>query len=309
MMKPRIPSSCPAGFRGRYTVVSGDTMFFIAQRFGISLNSLIAANLHIADPDMIFPGDVLCVPGKEGGRIPSSCPAGFRGRYTVVSGDTMFLIAKRFRVGLDSLIAANPQITDPGVIFPGDVLCVPGRRTDHGHGHHGRHDHHGGHWYDYSEDYGDGEGYDYGDYGDDYGEGYGYGPHGGNYEHSHHRRRKDCNLPLSCPAGFESLYTVQTGDTMFSIAQYFDVSLEALLAANPHIVNPKMIFPGDMLCIPGRIPKRCPADFKERYTVRAGDTMSSIAQYFSVNVDSLIAANPHIIDSNIIFPGDELCVP
>ncbi|MGI5823646.1 MAG: LysM peptidoglycan-binding domain-containing protein [Dethiobacteria bacterium] len=310
MMRPRIPSSCPAGFRGRYTVVSGDTMFFIAQRFGISLSSLIAANPHITNPNMIFPGDVLCVPREKGGRIPASCPAGFRDRYTVVSGDTMFLIAKRFRVGLDSLIAANPQITDPDVIFPGDVLCVPGRRPDHGHGHHGhhgrpdhpdRHDHHGGHRHDHREDYGD--------YDDDYEEGYEHGPHGGDYEHGYRRERKDCNIPPSCPADFEGLYTVQTGDTMFSIAQYFDVNLDALLAANPHIVNPKMIFPGDMLCVPSRVPKRCPADFKERYTVQVGDTMYSIAQYFSVNVDSLIAANPHIIDPNIIFPGDELCVP
>ncbi len=39
-------------------------MFFIAQRLGISLNALIAANPHITNPNMIFPGDVLCVPPK-----------------------------------------------------------------------------------------------------------------------------------------------------------------------------------------------------------------------------------------------------
>lgn len=310
MMKPRIPTSCPAGFQGRYTVVSGDTMFLIAQRFGISLDGLINANPHIANPNMIFPGDVLCVPGEEGGRIPVSCPAGFRGRYTVVAGDTMFLIAKRFRVGLESLIAANPQITDPNMIFPGDVLCVPARRPGHGHGHkHGRHD---GHRYDRQEDYGDGHRHDYEDCREGHAEDYEHGPgggHAGDYEHSHREGHRDCNIPSGCPAGFEGLYTVQTGDTMYALAQYFDVSLDSLLAANPHIINPKEIFPGDILCVPSRVPKRCPADFKERYTVQAGDTMFSIAQYFSVNVDSLIAANPHIIDPNIIFPGDELCVP
>ena len=61
---PRVPKSCPPGFLGRYTVVQGDSMFSIAQRFGVSLDALIAANPHITNPKLIFPGDVLCVPQK-----------------------------------------------------------------------------------------------------------------------------------------------------------------------------------------------------------------------------------------------------
>ncbi len=103
-------------------------MFLIAQRFGVSLNALIAANPHITNPNVICPGDVLCVPGAPpecGTRVPASCPAGFQGRYTVQAGDTMFLIAQRFGVSLNALIAANPHITNPNLICPGDVLCVP----------------------------------------------------------------------------------------------------------------------------------------------------------------------------------------
>lgn len=37
-------------------------MFFIAQRCGVSLQSLINANPHISNPNEIYPGDVLCVP-------------------------------------------------------------------------------------------------------------------------------------------------------------------------------------------------------------------------------------------------------
>lgn len=65
-------------------------------------------------------------------RCPCSCPIGFKGRYTVVQGDTMFLIAKRFGVSLRSLINANPHITNPDLIFPGDVLCVPLRKKRKG---------------------------------------------------------------------------------------------------------------------------------------------------------------------------------
>ena len=45
--------------------------------------------------------------------------------YTVEPGDTLFLIARRFGVSLDSLIRANPQIKDPALIFPGQKICVP----------------------------------------------------------------------------------------------------------------------------------------------------------------------------------------
>ncbi len=54
--------------------------------------------------------------------------------------------------------------------------------------------------------------------------------------------------PPPCPGGF--IYTVQPGDTLFFIAQRFGVSLQALLAANPQITNPNLIFPGQQICIP-----------------------------------------------------------
>ena len=122
----RVPSSCPVGFQGRYTVKSGDSMFSIAEKFGVTLQALINANPHITNPGEIFPCDVLCVPSKvHTCRVPSSCPAGFHGRYTVKSGDTMSLIARKLRVPLQCLINANPHITNPSEIFPCDVLCVP----------------------------------------------------------------------------------------------------------------------------------------------------------------------------------------
>ncbi|WP_350343443.1 LysM peptidoglycan-binding domain-containing protein [Proteinivorax tanatarense] len=128
--KGRVPSTCPHNFQGRYTVQRGDTMFLIAKRFRVSLQSLINANPHIANPNAIFPGDVLCVPKvtpPHPPRVPTDCPPGFKRRYTVTSSDTMFLIAKRFGVSLQALINANPHIPNPNVIFPGDVLCVPGK--------------------------------------------------------------------------------------------------------------------------------------------------------------------------------------
>ncbi len=314
----RIPASCPAGFQGRYTVAPGDTMFFIAQRFGVTLAALIAANPHISDPNVIFPGDVLCVPGPPtSGRVPASCPAGFQGRYTVVSGDTMFTIAQRFGVTLDALIAANPHISDPNLIFPGDVLCVPGAAApcrvpaSCPAGFQGR----------YTVVSGDTMFSIAQRFGVTLDALIAANPHISNPNVIFPcdvlcvpGAAAPCRVPVSCPAGFQGRYTVVSGDTMFSIAQRFGVTLDALIAANPHITDPNVIFPCDVLCVPGppapcRVPVSCPSGFQGRYTVVSGDTMFSIAQRFGVTLDALIAANPHISDPNVIFPCDVLCVP
>jgi spore coat assembly protein SafA len=219
-----------------YIVRPGDTMFSIARQFGVSLDALIAANPQIPDPSQIRPGQVVCIP-----RQSTTCPPGTFS-YTVQPGDTMFSIAQRFGVSLDALIAANPQIPNPNLIFPGQIVCVP--RTD------GR-----------------------------------------------------------CPSGTFA-YTVQPGDSMFLIAQRFGVSLNALIAANPQIPNPNLIFPGQIVCVPivSQPPGGCPAG-TFAYTVRPGDTMFNIARRFGVSLDDLIRANPQIPNPNQIRPGQIVCVP
>ena len=48
-----------------------------------------------------------------------------RGTYTVKRGDTLWGIAKRFGVNLTALIAANPQIKNPNLIYPGNEVRLP----------------------------------------------------------------------------------------------------------------------------------------------------------------------------------------
>ena len=122
MQVPPATLPCPTG--QLYTVRSGDTLFFIARRNNISLQSLIDANPQITDPNTIFPGQVICIPAGAPG---VSCPSGQI--YRVVRGDTMFEIAKRYGIRLESLIRANPQITNPNLIFPGQEICIPTRRV------------------------------------------------------------------------------------------------------------------------------------------------------------------------------------
>lgn len=45
--------------------------------------------------------------------------------HTVVRGDTMWKIASRYKVGTSEIISANPQIKNPDLIYPGNVLAIP----------------------------------------------------------------------------------------------------------------------------------------------------------------------------------------
>ncbi len=46
-------------------------------------------------------------------------------KYTVIRGDSMWKIAVKYKVGLSEIIAANPQIKNPALIYPGQVLTIP----------------------------------------------------------------------------------------------------------------------------------------------------------------------------------------
>lgn len=45
--------------------------------------------------------------------------------YTVQKGDSMWKIAVKYEVGVSEIIGANPQVSNPDLIYPGQVLNVP----------------------------------------------------------------------------------------------------------------------------------------------------------------------------------------
>ena len=47
------------------------------------------------------------------------------GSHTVVRGDTMWKIAVRYQIGVSELIQANPQISNPALIYPGQKISIP----------------------------------------------------------------------------------------------------------------------------------------------------------------------------------------
>ncbi|WP_193224695.1 SafA/ExsA family spore coat assembly protein [Bacillus sp. B1-b2] len=49
----------------------------------------------------------------------------FADTYTVKSGDSMWKIAVKYQIGLREIINANPQISNPSMIYPNQKLTIP----------------------------------------------------------------------------------------------------------------------------------------------------------------------------------------
>ncbi len=98
-----------------YIVKRGDTLYSIAQRSDTDVAGLADAN-NIADPDVINEGQGLTVPNMENDNED-------RLEYTVVQGDTLWEISRKFGVSVPYLINLN-KLADPDRIFAGQILLI-----------------------------------------------------------------------------------------------------------------------------------------------------------------------------------------
>lgn len=107
------------------------------------------------------------------------------------------------------------------------------------------------------------------------------------------------------PASYGAIvvYIVQPGDTLFSIARRYGVSVSTLMRLN-YLYNPNIIFAGMRL----RVPRANPAPSYQSYIVRFGDTLSGIAVRFGTSIYALMIAN-NIPNPNLILAGMRLIIP
>ena len=223
-------SAFAAGCGTSVTVASGDTLRKIAERCGTTVSAIQRANPEIGNGNLIYPGQVLLLPGTilgtDGGYLI----------YVVARGDTVKGLAARFGSTVDLIVAHNPDIKNANLIYEGQRLTI-----------------------------------------------YVSTPGG--------------NPPPPPPAG--QTYYVQKGDTLRKIASKFSTTVDELLKVNTQISNPNLIYVGQGINIPAGV---------STYIVQKGDTLRIIASKFGTTVENLLSLNPNIKNANLIYVGQVLNV-
>lgn len=103
--------------------------------------------------------------------------------------------------------------------------------------------------------------------------------------------------PIQAPA--TSTYTVKSGDTLSSIAAKFGTSFQSLASLNG-LTNPNLISVGQVLQVTGSA-----STDSVYYTVKSGDTLSSIASRYSTSYQSIASLNG-LTNPNLIYVGQKL---
>ncbi|MCC7358576.1 MAG: LysM peptidoglycan-binding domain-containing protein [Anaerolineales bacterium] len=118
-----VPTQVP-GFS--YVVQPGDNYYRIARRFGVSVQAILSAN-HVANPNLLYAGTVLIIPGVSGPAVtpaptPDNTPPSGATSYTVVAGDNLFRLARRFNTTVARIKQLNGLTSD--IIYIGQVLII-----------------------------------------------------------------------------------------------------------------------------------------------------------------------------------------
>ncbi|WP_062464509.1 lytic transglycosylase domain-containing protein [Demequina soli] len=188
--------------------------------------------------------------------------------YTVKAGDTLSEIAHRHGTTV-ARIARDNHLANASLIFPGQRLTLGGN-------------------------------------------GAGAGTGGTSSSASH-------ASGTSTQARASATYTVKAGDTLSEIAQHHGTTVATLARAN-HLANASLIRVGQRLTIPGAKPAASPAGgasgsttasstaSRGHYTVKAGDTLSEIAQRHGTTV-ATIARENRLANASTIYVGQRLLIP
>ena len=246
---------------GNYVVQAGDTLYSIARRSGMSLNSLLTLN-GLSQSSIIYPGQSLTVSQSEGNLATpvstksntASSVVSTSGAYTVKAGDTLYSIARRSGVSLSSLLSLN-GLSQSSVIRPGQTLNVSGASNT------------------------------------------------------------TVATPVSSTSQATSTsgtYTVKAGDTLYRIAHNHGISLRTLLSVNG-LSETSTIRPGQQLVVSGSAQAtasysstQAVSSGSQTHTVKAGEGLWRIARTYGLSLEQLKALNG--LTSNVIRVGQVLKV-
>ena len=103
---------CPANYYP-YIIQPGDTLYFIINRFNVSISRILAANPGLNINNLRI-GQTICIP---------SCPLNHTA-YIIKPGDTLYRIAQAYNVSVSSILMANPSV-EANYLRVGQRICIP----------------------------------------------------------------------------------------------------------------------------------------------------------------------------------------
>lgn len=202
-----------------YTVLAGDTLYGISKQFGVSVEDIRNAN-NLKDNN-IYVGQNLKIPiSSSGSEIV----------YTVKKGDSLYAIAKKYGVGVNELMTLN-KLSNTNLSI-GQILIIPSSDNS-------------------------------------------------NYFN----------------------YIVQKGDSLYSIAQKYNTTVNAI--KNLNSLSSNLLNIGQVLKIPKSTTQNTGGEY-QIYIVKKGDTLYSIANAFNMSVNELKSINN--LSSNLLNIGQVLKV-
>lgn len=101
-------------------------------------------------------------------------------------------------------------------------------------------------------------------------------------------------------------YTVQHADNLSKIAVLCNTTVADILSRNPQISNPNIIYTGQVIRISGSTVTKV---YSSTYTVKSGDTLSSIALSLGTTVYEIKLANTYLLNGGTIYTGLVLNIP
>lgn len=220
-----LPYYPPNSGKITYIVRSGDTLYSLANMFNTTINDI--KQLNNLTNDTLSVGQQLFIPGNGVNPTPPSGNI----VYVVKSGDTLFSIANTFNTTINEIKQLNNLTSN--LLSIGQQLFIPGTSID---------------------------------------------------------------IPETSP----TIYTVKQGDTLFSIANVFNSTIDNLKNWN-HLTNTTLTVGQRLIVSPGGIPTY------RLYTVLAGDTLWSIANRFNTTVDKIKQLND--LTNPTLSIGQQLRIP
>ena len=108
-----------------HTVVKGDTLYSLAKKYGTTVGDIVALNPSIEGGKTISIGQTYIMTSDA--KIKETAPQTKEGviTHTVVKGDTLYSLAKKYGTTVDAVVALNPEITDGQSIKIGQSYKFP----------------------------------------------------------------------------------------------------------------------------------------------------------------------------------------